>query len=132
MPVFNSSNAFTGGIRGLIPADVLTSLSPYPPAQGKVTACYLTKGTGEIVSVADGMPGGSVFELCETDYERKNLQCLYSISGACDGIFDVNSIRLEQENTSPIYVSLASLDYNDWHLAIFLTCLLYTSDAADE
>ena len=121
VPVFNGSNAFTGGIRGLIPADVLTSLSPYPPAQGKVTACYLTKGTGEIVSVADGMPGGSVFELCETDYERKNLQCLYSISGACDGIFDVNSIRLEQENTSPIYVSLASLDYNDWHLAIFLT-----------
>ncbi|MFR1983287.1 MAG: hypothetical protein ACLS4Z_05770 [Christensenellaceae bacterium] len=66
--MFNSSNAFTGGIRA-DPADVLTS-SPYPPAQG-VTACYLTKGTGEIVSVADGMPGGSVFELCETDYERK-------------------------------------------------------------
>ena len=120
VPVFDDSNTFMGGLRGLISADSLTSVSAYPPAQGKVTACYLTKGTGEIVSVADGMPGGSVFELCETDYERKNLQCLYSISGACDGIFDVNSIRLEQENTSPVYVSLASLGHNDWHLAIFL------------
>ncbi|MFQ7077702.1 MAG: hypothetical protein ACLRSW_07055 [Christensenellaceae bacterium] len=94
--MFNSSNAFTGGIRGLIPADVLTSLSPYPPAQGKVTACYLTKGTGEIVSVGRHA-GRQRIRALRNGLRTENLQCLYSISGACDGIFDVNSIRLEQK-----------------------------------
>lgn len=121
VPVFSQNESFEGALRAVVRASVLTQISPFPAAQGKILGCYLTDSQGNILPTKTDMEStGCILDFPSSAYGRKKMRELYGHTGVAR-TSDVASVRLQESATSPIYASLASLPYNDWNLLIFIT-----------
>lgn len=110
---------FSGVIRAIIDARDLVSTSFYPPAQGQIIARFLTREDGTVITVsADNEDDtGNLFDRLESDQvDPQVMQKLRTAmkSGTAD------SILVGVYDGIPVYLSMVSLGYNDWHLVICL------------
>ncbi len=121
VPVFGTERQFLGALRGIVRAAELTSLTAFPASQGEVLSCRLTDSRGNVIPTDSATPlEESVFDRFASDYAREKLKELYAFINDPSRNSDVTSGRLGDAATSPVYASLASLGYKDWHLLIFV------------
>ncbi len=113
---------FIGAVRGIINAESLVSTDVYDPAQGEISAAFLTDGDSVILPIRDANERGvgeSLLEHLERNgIEEDVIEELRAVyvpgnSQAC-------SVRLGIFEGSPYYLSLTGLKYNNWHLVVCL------------
>lgn len=110
---------FTGVIRAIIDARDLVSTSFYPPAQGQIIARFLTRGDGTVITVSaeNEDDTGNLFERLERD--QVDPQIMQEIRAAMKRE-TAGSVLAGVYDGVPVYLSMVSLGYNDWHLVVCL------------
>lgn len=110
-----------GSLRCVANAEMLVSTSVYPTSQGRIVHSLLMDGTGNTIPVrGDGSdPGQNIGEsLKEKGAPREALEGLKGVLEK--GETALGSFRLGEYHDSPLYLSVASLGYNGWYLALFV------------
>ncbi len=120
VPVFREGECL-GALRCVANAEMLVSTSVYPTSQGKILYSILVDGAGKSIPVrSDGSdPQRNLFD---------TLKARGAPQEALDGLKEVltddedalGSFLLGTYSGSPMYLSVAGLGYNGWHLALFV------------
>ena len=113
---------FIGAVRGIIHAEELVSTDLYDPAQGEIVAAFLTDSDSVILPIRDekGRGVGEQFlkRLNTYGIEDKILAEIKEAFSLKD--LHARSIRLGLFDSTPYYISITGLKYNDWHLVVCL------------
>lgn len=120
VPVFREGECL-GALRCVANAEMLVSTSVYPPSQGKILYSVLLDSAGSVVPVrSDGSDlQGNLFETLQgIDTPKETLDGLRAVLTAEES--GLGSFLLGTYSGSPMYLSVADLGYNDWHLALFV------------
>lgn len=131
VPVF-VDDTFTGVLRGIIPAETLVSTSEYPPAQGEIIASFLVDDSGQVLRVtADPQPWpNDLFGFLQEN--NAPAAALDTLRAALMGTDTApQTVSLGSYEGTPVFLSVADLGYNGWHLGVCLgagTAARYSED----
>lgn len=121
VPVMKNGT-FIGAVRGIIRAEELTATDLYDPAQGEISAVFLTDSESRILPVRDGAAGGAgevLLERMEEHGIEEAIRTELRTAFMSDDL-QAHSIRVGVFDGSPYYLSITGLKYNDWHLVVCL------------
>lgn len=111
-----------GMVRGIINAVTLVTTEIYDPAQGEITAVFLTDGDSTILptrsSEGRGVGQRLLDRLNNYGIDKQTINKLETAFQSNDG--KAESVRIGVFDGYPYYLSVTSLKYNGWHLVVCL------------
>lgn len=113
VPVF-SHGEFAGGLRAIINADILVDTEQYLSPYGVIEDAFITDGNGTILLSDHDMDipqADDLFQYAE-DFSFSDRALLKLQKKFSDG--NAGAFYLEKINGVPYYISVSSLDYNNW------------------
>lgn len=113
---------FTGAVQGIINAEALVSTDLYDPGIGEICAVFLTDGDSRILPIRSSDGRGVGQRLLEyLDAYHINETAAQALLEAYKSKDDkAASFRVGVFDSSPYYLSMTGLKYNDWHLVVCL------------